>query len=279
MTAAERYLDLMKKALTYSLWPEPLVRPQDDPEHRGPLDLATRALARLAAVKKLHVARQRTFTDAERREGRVWPAYADTMIGFPRLDNIQYCVETVLRDGVPGDVLEAGVWRGGGSIFMRAVLAAHNITDRRVFVADSFEGLPVPEPDKYPVDGWYEFHTYKFLAVSQEQVAKNFARYGLLDDQVVFVKGWFKDSLPAAPIDQLAVIRLDGDMYASTIDALTHLYPKLSAGGFCIIDDYAIEGCKRAVHDYRAANNIDSAMHTIDWTGQFWRKGAAPAAP
>jgi O-methyltransferase len=273
VTLEGRYLELTKQALSYSLWPEPLVRPQDDPEHRGPVDWFTTFVDRLAALKKLHVARQKRFTEKDRLEGQGWPLYADTMIGRIRLDNIQACIETVLRDGVEGDLIETGVWRGGAAIFMRAVLAAYGVTNRKVFVADSFEGLPVPEPQKYPVDGWYEFHTYPYLAVTQEQVAKNFARYGLLDDQVVFLKGWFKDSLPNAPIDKLAVMRLDGDMYVSTIDALTPLYPKLSDGGFCIIDDYAIEGCKRAVNDYRAANGIDEPLQTIDWTGQFWRKG------
>jgi hypothetical protein len=110
------------------------------------------------------------------------------------------------------------------------------------------------------------------LAVSQEDVAENFRKYDLLDDQVVFLKGWFKDSLPEAPIESLAVMRLDGDMYESTMDALTSLYPKLSAGGFCIIDDYALPGCKKAVDDYRRDNDISSALQTIDWSSCFWEK-------
>jgi len=69
-------------------------------------------------------------------------------------------------------------------------------------------------------------------------------------------------------------MRLDGDMYESTMDGLVNLYPKLAPGGFCIIDDYALDGCRKAVADYRAAHGISEEMHTIDWTGVYWRKAA-----
>jgi O-methyltransferase len=103
-------------------------------------------------------------------------------------------------------------------------------------------------------------------------VRSNFAKYGLLDDQVVFLKGWFKDTLPVAPIGKLALIRLDGDMYGSTMDALLALYPKLSPGGYCVIDDYALDGCKKAVTDYRKNSGISAPIEHIDWTGAYWRK-------
>ena len=109
--------------------------------------------------------------------------------------------------------------------------------------------------------------------MSQETVAEHFRKYGLLDEQVVFLKGWFKDTLPVAPIEKLAVMRLDGDMYASTMDALVSLYPKLQKGGFCIIDDFgAVRGCREAVADYRAQHKIEAPIHEIDWTGRYWRK-------
>lgn len=195
------------------------------------------------------------------------------MIGFKRLDNLQFCIESVLRDRVEGDLIETGVWRGGACIFMRAVLAAYGVEDRKVYVADSFEGLPKPDdPEKFPADKGDKHYIHTYLAVSKEEVENNFRKYRLLDDQVVFLKGWFKDTLPNAPIKKLALLRLDGDMYGSTMDALVNLYPKLSSGGFCIIDDYALRGCKLAVDDYRAKQKINSEMKTIDWTGRYWRK-------
>jgi O-methyltransferase len=194
------------------------------------------------------------------------------MIGRKRLDNLQSCVESVLTEGVEGDFIETGVWRGGSCIFMRAILAAHGVHDRRVFVADSFAGLPEPDGDKYPEDKGDTHHIHDRLAISREQVAANFEKYGLLDDQVVFLKGWFKDTLPNAPIEKLAVLRLDGDMYESTMDALESLYPKLSPGGYCIIDDYSLPGCEKAVADYRARHGIEDEIQTIDWTGSYWQK-------
>ncbi len=155
---------------------------------------------------------------------------------------------------------------------MRAVLAAHAVSDRKVYVADSFEGLPTPDSENFPADRDDTHHIHEYLAVSQTEVENNFRRFGLLDDQVVFLRGWFKDTLPKAPITRLAVLRLDGDMYGSTLDALTHLYAKLSRGGFCIIDDYALKGCRQAVDDFRSLHGITAEMKEVDWTGRYWRK-------
>lgn len=216
-----------------------------------------------------------TFEEQVRAEGRDWPADAHTMIGLRRLDNLQFCLEDVLDRGIPGDFIETGVWRGGSTIFMRAALKSRGITDRCVWVADSFEGLPPPNPEQYPLDEGLNLHVFKELAISLEQVRANFQRYGLLDDQVRFLKGWFRNTLPSAPIARLAVIRLDGDLYESTIDALTSLYPKLSVGGYVIVDDYGcIPACQQAVHDYRQAHGISDPIHMVDWTGAYWRRSA-----
>jgi O-methyltransferase len=227
------------------------------------------------AKRELRLMKVVPYDPEKRRVGRDWPVLADTMIGLARLDNLQHCVEDVLRQRVPGDLIETGVWRGGATIFMRAALKAYGVTDRTVWVADSFEGVPPPNPDKYPADAGDRWHTYEYLAASLESVRSNFARYGLLDDQVCFLKGWFKDTLPAAPIDKLAIMRLDGDLYESTMDALTHLYPKLAIGGYVIIDDYALDGCKRAVQDFRAQHGIEDVLREIDWTGVFWKRSQA----
>jgi hypothetical protein len=209
-----------------------------------------------------------------------WPAFAHTMIGAPRLNNVQFCVESVIADDVPGDLIETGVWRGGTTIFMRALLKAHGVTDRRVWVADSFAGLPPPNVAEYPSDAGLDLYTYSELAIPLEEVRGNFERYGLLDEQVRFVKGWFRDTLPNAPIEELAVVRLDGDLYESTMDGLVNLYPKLSPGGYCIIDDYGhIDACRKAVDDYRDAHDIDETILEIDGAGSYWRRDARPERP
>ena len=213
------------------------------------------------------------FEMNRRRQGRDWPSRAHTMVGALRLQNVQDCVEAVLRDGVPGDFIETGVWRGGVAIFMRALLQAHADTTRRVWIADSFQGLPPPDPERYPVDHDSSLHEFEQLAVSRDEVMRNFSRYELLDDRVTFIEGWFRDTLPTCDVGQLAIMRLDGDMYESTYIALDSLYPKLSPGGFCIIDDYgAIPACAQAVHDFRNAHSITEELVSIDWTGVFWRR-------
>jgi hypothetical protein len=216
---------------------------------------------------------RKPFDEGIRAEGRDWPACGHTMVGRKRLDNVQFCVEDALARGVPGDLMETGVWRGGVVILMRAILKAHGVTNRRVWAADSFEGLPPPDPKKYPPDAGLYLNTFKELAVSLEQVQENFRRYGLLDEQVRFLKGWFRDSLPAAPVERLAVLRLDGDLYESTMDALVSLYPKVEAGGYVIIDDYNdIAACRQAVTDYRSAHRITEDIVKVDWTGVYWQK-------
>lgn len=207
-----------------------------------------------------------------RLEGRDLPTLAHTMIGQARLDNLQACAESVLADGVPGDFIETGVWRGGATILMRAVLKVHGVTDRRVWAADSFQGLPAPDVARYPHDAGLDLHRYAELAVPLREVRRNFERYGLLDEQVCFLKGWFRDTLPKLPVPRLALVRLDGDLYESTLDGLSHLYPKLSVGGYLIVDDYAIPACRQAVHDYRGRHGIEEPIEAIDWSGVYWRR-------
>ena len=238
------------------------------------LDLMIRSLTDLIYAEDGAVSLDnKPFRRDVREDGSDWPARAHTMIGVKRLENIRYCAEEVFKAEVPGDFMETGVWRGGATIFMRALLAAYQRTDKRVWVADSFAGLPPPDPGAFPADRGDQHHTHPELASSLQTVKDNFARYGLLDDQVVFLQGWFRDTLPGCGVEQLSVLRLDGDMYESTIVALDALYPRLAPGGFLIVDDYgAVPACRQAVHDYRAKHGIAEEIVRIDWAGVYWRK-------
>jgi O-methyltransferase len=244
------YLDLLKGCLTRMLFPDGTVN--------GDLSFNS------------------SFNRQTRIEGRDWPAHAETMVGLRRLDNIEECVIDVIQRDIPGDLVEAGVWRGGASIMMRAVLAAYGDLSRRVWLADSFQGLPVPDSARYPADaGDRHWELSSYLSVPLQEVQENFRRYELLDDQVQFLVGWFKDTLPTAPISSIAVLRVDGDMYQSTLEVLSNLYHKVSLGGYVIIDDYGnIPSCRAAVHDFRESHNVREEIERIDWTGVFWRKEA-----
>ncbi len=205
---------------------------------------------------------------------------AVTMLPLARLDQLQHCVEDVIRRGVPGDLLEAGVWRGGAVILMRAVLQVRGITDRCVWVADSFEGLPVPDAQRYPKEAAAHHSpvmrdAFGHFKAGLERVQANFAHYGLLDAQVRFLPGWFKDTLPAAPVRQLAVLRLDCDYHESTRVCLDSLYDKLSVGGYVIVDDYGEDQwthCKDAVDRFRAERGIAEPMVPVDSRCWYWQR-------
>lgn len=242
-----RYLELLKSILINSIYLE-----YDQPQ---------------LVVDPAEPAEQR------RHLGRDWPTMALSMIGRVRLDNLQYCIEDILARKVPGDLMETGIWRGGGVILMRAVLQAYEISDRVVWAADSFCGLPPPNVEKFPADEGDPHHTFDYLRVPLETVKANFRKFGLLDNQVRFIQGFFSESLPNAPVEKLALLRLDGDMYEATYVALENLYPKLSPGGIVILDDYGVlPRSAKAVDDYRFANDITQPMVEIDWSGRFWIK-------
>jgi hypothetical protein len=205
---------------------------------------------------------------------------AYTMVPRARLDNIQDCIANVVGQQIPGDFIETGVWRGGTTIFMRGVLAALGAAGRSVWVADSFQGLPEPDAGKFPAEARAHAsatmtETYKHFAVSRAEVEANFHAFGLLDDRVRFLAGWFKDTLPTAPIERLAIIRLDGDYYESTLDALTSLYDKLSPGGYVVVDDYGEDQwtyCRRAIDDFRRARGLTGELSRVDSKCYFWQR-------
>jgi Macrocin-O-methyltransferase (TylF) len=243
------YLRLLKRCLIRDVFPDQRYTPPD----------LTRPLA---------------YSRELRQSGLDWPTEAETMVGMERLGNLQECCLSAIRNSIPGDFVETGVWRGGCGILMRATLAASEDAERKVWLFDSFEGLPKPDAGAFPEDKNDQHWTYSsYLGVSIDQVKANFERYELLDDRTVFTKGWFRDTVPHSEVGPISVLRLDGDMYESTWLVLTHFYPRVSSGGFVIVDDYgAIPTCKAAVDDFRRRHSIASPMSSVDWTGVFWRK-------
>jgi O-methyltransferase len=277
---AALYLDLVKRALAGQL----ALRGYE--LHPGYFDgrptvawvnrLTESVVAGIGRVSRQDLGLVRRLPASARVRGGPWPLEAETMIGTNRLDHLQLCVEDVLDTGIPGDLIEAGVWRGGATILMRAVLAARGVTDRAVWVADSFAGLPSPDGNGHPADASIRLHTFDALNVPLEEVRAAFERYGLLDDQVRFLAGWFADTLPELRGNEWALIRLDGDLHRSTTDSLRNLYPSLADGGYVIVDDYgAVEGCRLAVDEFRRAQRIEEPMEPIDASAVFWRKGTA----
>lgn len=251
-TPIHLYLDLLKRSLTNTVFhSEPDI---DDDYFRFAVDFA----------------------------GHYINSDAVSMVTHARFDSLRSCIEDILCTGTPGDFIEAGVWRGGASIFMRGILKAYGVIDRVVWAADSFEGLPKPDADQFPLEAQVQAgpvmqKLYRNLAATLEEVQRNFQAYGLLDDQVRFLKGWFCDTLPTAPIPSLSLMRLDGDFYESTRDGLNSLYDRLSVGGYVIIDDYGEDTwtyCRKAVDEFRAERNIRDPLVPVDSACVYWKRTA-----
>lgn len=276
------YLDLLRQVLTRSLF---IDHPQQKEIRRLGRDWPSDAETMIGEERLLNIQKlAETVLGAEKPHSMEWPK-------------------------IPGDFMECGVWRGGAGIFMRAILQdfirredpdmeyshewdrgaeiavppeeriseSHRRFEikpaRKVWLADSFCGLPAPNAAEYPADTGDQHHTQKALAIPLETVKANFARYGLLDDRVKFIPGFFKDSLPG-PVQKLALLRVDADMYESTTQALEAMYPKLSPGGFVIVDDYRnIKNTHEAVNDFRERHKITEQIQPADsWCAIYWRK-------
>jgi len=214
-----------------------------------------------------------------RSAGMDWPLNGLTMLGLARLDDLQSCVESVVREEVPGDLIETGSWRGGAAILMRATLDALGAHERTVWVADSFQGFPEADQPQRGGNLSAELAAFDFLAVPQEEVEKNFARFGL-ERGVRVVPGFFEDTLPELAGRQWSILRLDGDTYEATRVSLESLHPGLSAGGYVIVDDYlALDQCREAVDEFRRDHGIDEAFEEVDWSSVRWRRGSESSVP
>jgi O-methyltransferase len=266
-------------------------RPGVEPMRAAYLELLKLCLCDLAGARTLSVSRtgdtRRPDSQVKCRElgeeelalrarGSDWPFSGLTMVGLKRLDDLQACIESVVADGVEGDVIEAGAWRGGASILARATLDSLGADERTVWVADSFQGLPAPDPGGFPEDHELDLSRIEFLAVPVEEVWGHFARFGL-EQGVKLVEGFFDETLPGLRDHRWSVVRLDGDTYEATWVGLESLYPGLSAGGYLIVDDYGlIKECQAAVDDYRREHGITEAIEKIDWNGARWRREDEP---
>lgn len=257
------YLELLKDCLTASIYDESswrVLEPSGNFIRRF-------VLKQLAKRNKL-VLWADPYDPVKRLNGADWPLFAYTMIGRKRLDNVEFCVRDVVKREVPGDIVETGTWRGGCCIFIRALLKELN-DSRTIWACDSFEGMPIPKDN---IDG-YDHSSKQYLTVSLEQVQSNFRRFGMLDGQVRFLKGWFCDTLPTAPIETISVLRLDGDLYHSTMDVLTNLYHRVSRSGYVIVDDYGDwPACRRAVHEFLDSQRLSVSIIPIgDDKGVYWK--------
>jgi len=204
------------------------------------------------------------------------------MTSLERCLNLWALCQRVIDRKIPGVFVECGVWRGGSALIMGTILKRTG-QQRLLHLFDSFQGLPEPgaedgtEAVEYS-DGKTEG---RLIPVAKCDASLDLVKTALFRDgglnaaAVRFHVGWFQDTLPIAARDlgPVAVLRLDGDWYASTQVCLEHLYPLLSPGGVLILDDYYCwEGCKKATDEYRARHGIATPLVQVDAACCYWIK-------
>lgn len=247
--ARERYLDLIKRAVTNYLY--------------------------LGGERRVDRYNAFAHYDQAAHDWTIDPlSRPHTLQDRGQLDLIEQSVAAIVRGRVPGDFIEAGVWRGGAIILLRALIAAYDLPDRQVIAADSFAGIPRNTQFRHdPVDEWQDR-----WEASLDDVRGAVRRYGLLDDRVEFLAGYFADTLPGLRKRRLALIRLDSDSHDSVLTSLEYLYPLLSPGGIVIVDDWHLIGCRFAVNTYRERHGITDEVLTEAGNG-YWVKTHAYLTP
>jgi O-methyltransferase len=235
-----------------------------------------------SVVKTEHI-RLKKFSDIKEHE--FWDIYQlckpYTMTSIERMYALYNAVLYVLHNNIKGDFVECGVWRGGSSMLVARMMSNRKITDRKIFLYDTFEGMSEPTSNDFDLEG---NKASDMLAENEHNksesvwcladiadVRHNLSLTGFNQDSIIFVKGKVEDTLPDnLPGNKIALLRLDTDWYESTKHELEHLYPELSVNGALIIDDYGHwEGCKKAVDEYFKENSIGILLHRVDYTGRM----------
>jgi hypothetical protein len=199
-----------------------------------------------------------------------------TMTSWERLHALYQAVKYVIENRIPGDLVECGVWRGGSMKLVAHVLLALGVTDRTLFLYDTFEGMTEPDPavdidssGNKAANDWLEIQRrgVKWSYASLEEVREVIVGSGYPLDKVVFVKGAVEDTIPATLPDRISLLRLDTDWYSSTRHEIQHMYPRLSMHGVLLLDDYGhYQGARRAIDEYFDQIGKRPFLNRIDYS-------------
>jgi O-methyltransferase len=225
------------------------------------------------------------FTDLEPWVARIIAKAAPfTMTSDERISALCHAVRYVTKHGIPGDIAECGVWRGGSMMAAALTLLGERDLARTLYLFDTFEGMPPPtDIDRAAESGksaalLLEAADESSLIVARaplDDVRANLASTNYPADRIRFIKGRVEDTIPREAPERIAILRLDTDWYASTRHELIHLYPRLSVGGVLVIDDYGHwEGARKAVDEYINDNRLRLLLQRIDYTGRIAVKTA-----
>ncbi|MGQ0683677.1 TylF/MycF/NovP-related O-methyltransferase [Bradyrhizobium sp.] len=206
---------------------------------------------------------------------------AFTMTSFERMYALYKAVDFIEQAGIPGSIVECGVWRGGSMMVVAHRLLALGRCDRDLYLFDTYEGLPRPDEVKdvdvwgnRAIDGWLPRQTgdesSHWAEASLEEVHANLLSTGYPEARLHLVKGMVERTIPAKAPVAIALLRLDTDWYASTKHEMEQLFPRLARNGILIIDDYGhFEGARQAVDEYIAEHRLPVLLNRIDYSGRL----------
>jgi O-methyltransferase len=204
----------------------------------------------------------------------------DTLTTSPRIAALCDSVEFLVRSDMQGALVECGVWRGGSMMAAALTLLRLGVTDRDLYLFDTFAGMPEPGARDVPspYDGYSPHKRWRrqarlgrqWAGVPAERVRERLESTGYPPERIHLVPGMVEETIPGSAPVRIALLRLDTDWYASTRHELEHLYPRLVEGGVLIIDDYGhYAGARRAVDEYFAAAGEPVLLNRIDHTGRL----------
>jgi O-methyltransferase len=228
----------------------------------------------------------RGYRDEARIKDFVRQIVGHTMVPYDGIatlvDQVRYCEE----NNVAGDYVELGTWKGGCLASMALANLAYGRQRRTIHGFDSFEGIPMPRRDKDDME-WSRVEMRLTdedcdgrlepagqLIGPRADVEALLARIGYPADFIHLHQGWFQDTVPVAKIDQIAILRMDGDLYDSYVVPLEYLYDRVSPGGFIIFDDWVLEGCRRAVTEFFERRNMRPYLCHVDESIRYFQKPA-----
>jgi O-methyltransferase len=231
--------------------------------------------------------KQKNSTYGDITEPEFWELYEFckpyTKTSIERMYSLYSSVNYVLDNQIEGDIVECGVWRGGSAMMIAKMLHKRGITNRKVYLYDTFEGMSAPTKEDVDVDGSFAGKLMEdqkddkinsvWCLADLNDVSTNMKLTQFKEENIVYVEGKVEDTIPGTIPSKIALLRLDTDWYFSTKHELIHLYPLLVKNGILIIDDYGHwQGCKKAVNEYFEEHKIKMLLNRVDYTGRIGHK-------
>jgi len=206
-----------------------------------------------------------------------WKVKPYTLTSHERVNALRQAVIYIVKAGIPGAIVECGVWRGGSMLVIANTLVELGATDRELHLFDTFESMPPPGTHDVDVWGHHAADTFDaalanpvYAYIPQDQIKSLLVAAGYPAERLHFVKGMVEQTIPDGAPEHIALCRLDTDWYESTAHEMEHLYPRITPSGVLLIDDYGhYLGSKRAVDEYIEKHRLALLMNRIDFTGRL----------